>query len=252
VSDAEINAWGGALGVLNGADLSQVMDALQKSQGNPLVAGGIGYYDGPPTAVNWMDRANLTSAIFSSQASVKISVDADVLENAAGNSDGWYLDSYSGTNQDHCVGLLGYGPASFCFQACGVPVPDGVDPASFCYLLDTWNTVGIVAATVIESAWVGEAWLRTPSSIPSVVPPVPPVPPPPPGPTPSPPTHRAIDLLARVRDVHAAGANLDPLFEFIEGWLNTKEAMLGTRQASRYSLHGAENAMSDASKSYRP
>jgi hypothetical protein len=184
VTDAEIQTFGAAHRILNGADLSQVMGYMQQSVCNGLTIGTRMYFDGPPTSVDWTNRANLCSAIFASQGSIKISVDAGVLESAVGSSNGWYLASYRGTSQDHCVGLVGYGTASFCFGLCGVPVPAGVDPNSFCYLLDTWNTVGVVAAAVIESSWVGEAWLRSPTSIP--IPPTTPVPTPVPGPTPTP------------------------------------------------------------------
>jgi hypothetical protein len=219
VSDAEVQAWGGANGVLNGADLSQVMDLMQQSAKNGLTASGEMYFDGPPTGVNWMDRANLCSAIFSSQGSVKISVDAGVLESVVGSTNGWYLGLLGGNNQDHCVGVLGFGPASFCFAACGVAVPSGVDPNSFCYLLDTWNTVGVVAASVIESHWVGEAWLRTPTSIPASMPTLAPTP----GPAPAPgPTHRAIRIANRMAELHMAGAG-----ERIEQELARLEHVLG-------------------------
>jgi hypothetical protein len=237
VSDAELKQWAGSQGFLNGADLTDVMDAMQKARGNPLIASGTSYYDGPYTSVNWQDRANLTSAIYTSQGSVKISVDAGVLENAVGDGNGWYLGSYSSTNQDHCVGLTGFGPASFCCAACGVAVPAGVDPNSFCYLLDTWGTVGVVAASVIESPWVGEAWLRTPTSIPSGDPTPTPTPTPDPVPPSPTPTHRLSRLLnAWVRNdmidsevalqivEHAAAVHAEnprvllPILTLLESW----------------------------------
>jgi len=93
VSDSEIQQWAGGgnssgQNFLNGANLTDVMDCMQQAKDNGLVASGNQYFDGAYTSVDWTNRANLTSAIYASKGSVKISVDANVLESAVGNGNG--------------------------------------------------------------------------------------------------------------------------------------------------------------------
>lgn len=154
-----VERWARRHGFLNGAALTDVMSAMAKT---PLVAAA-SFSDGPYAAVNWTDRDNLCSAI--SKAPVKIAVAADQLQAAVGESNGWLLlVGQKDTNTDHCVALHGYGPLSYLAGLCGVPVPLGADPATWCYLLYTWSTVGIISETMLQNI-TAEAWLRQPSSI---------------------------------------------------------------------------------------
>ena len=205
IGNSEIQSWAGKHGFLNGADLTSVMDAMAQSRQAGLTLGSTMYCDGGYSAVDWTNRAQLTAAIYACQGSIKISVDAGALENVVGSTNGWYLGSYSGTSQDHCVGLVGFGTVSYLAAAMGVSVPAGVDGNSFAYALDTWNTVGIVAAPVIESPWLGEAWYRNPTSV-AVVGPAPTPTPTPPGPTP---TWRATQAAALLVEAYQEGDAAD-------------------------------------------
>jgi len=178
VSEQEVIQWARQHGFLNGANLSDVMDQMQRSTGTGMTIGSVTYYDGPYQSVDWTNQAILSSAIFQSKGSVKIAVAADQLSGAnAGSHNGWYLiNGYRDRGTDHCVGLCGYGTAAECYQILGMPVPSAVDPTAFGVLLFTWSTVGFVDWQSLQGLMAdGEAWLRSPISIavPSTPPPVP-------------------------------------------------------------------------------
>lgn len=172
-------------GNLNGADLVDVMDTFQR---DGFQVGSQKYNDGPYSAVDYSSEAVLQAAI--SQGPIKIAISSDALPSGAGNVQGWYIFGRHPEGQtDHCTALCGYGPASYCFQALGVPLPSGVSPTKTCYLHYTWSTIGVVDHDWILST-CAEAWLRTPTTVgvPPLPQPTPPVPPtPPPGPNPPPP-----------------------------------------------------------------
>jgi hypothetical protein len=192
ISEATVVSWASRHGFLNGANLTDVMDAM--AAGGMTATSGTTtatYNDGPYSAINWTDSASLCNAI--SVGPVKIGVAASQLQNVVGSSNGWLgLNFSSDQSIDHCVALCGYGPLSYCCQQCGVSVPTGADPTQLCYLLFTWNTVGIVNQSSLN-AICGEAWLRNPTTVVG-----PPAPTPSPTPTPAPrptPTRRMADLL---------------------------------------------------------
>lgn len=176
IQDSEVIRWASAHGVLNGADLAQVLDWM-RSDG--FHQDGTVYNDGPRTAVDWTNSSVLNNAI--SQGPVKIAVAANQLEKAVGNSNGWFGTGFSQDNSyDHCVSLCGYGPISWLAQQLGVSVPSGVNGSAQGYHLFTWNTIGVVDVPSML-AITAEAWLRTPTTV--VVGPTPtptPTPPPPP------------------------------------------------------------------------
>lgn len=189
ISDSIVQEWASQGGFLDGANLTDVMDAMAKSG---FSQNGNVYGDGPYTSVDYSNEAIIQSAL--SIAPVKIGIDADALPSGAGNGNGWYKFGGSPqqfTNEDHCVALAGYGPNAWLFQQLGVPLPSGVDGTKVCYLLFTWSSIGVVDHDWIMST-VGEAWLRNPSSLtngtplpnpgPLPVPPTPPAPPVPPVP----------------------------------------------------------------------
>lgn len=210
IQDSVVQAWARKGGFLDGATLTDVMDAMARS-GFPQDGKvyGIGAYN----SVDYSNESVLQAAL--AIAPVKIGIDANALPSGAGNNQGW--DGFGGQNgqfqdEDHCVALCGYGPASFLFAQLGVSVPSGVDPAKPCYLLFTWNTIGVVDHAWIMST-VAEAWLRNPSVTvngtplpnpgpqpePIPVPPTPPTPVPvPPTPTPIPNTGITLPLWAAI------------------------------------------------------
>jgi hypothetical protein len=195
-TDAEVVAFARKYGLLNGADLTQVMD-IMATKG--MTVGGKVYKDGGYAAVDYSVPLAMQSALC--VGPVNVAIDADALPAGAGNQQGWYaLGSYRPgqyPNTDHCVTLLGYGTAADCFAYLKVPPPAGIDLTQQAYLLDTWKTIGVVNQSWVMST-MAEAWVRNPTTVeacapvvtqlptpppaPPTPPPAPPVPPIPPGP----------------------------------------------------------------------
>lgn len=191
-AEAEVVAFARRFGYLNGATLTEVMDTMARYG---MSIGAATFKDGGYAGVDYSDEGVLKSAL--TVGPVKIAIDAAALPNDAGNRNGWHdaggsVGQYPDT--DHCVGLGGYGPASYLFGLLGVPVPSGVNPGTVGYLLFTWGTLGFV-----DHAWImsttTEAWVRNPTTVgqsPAPAPgpvPLPPAPipnPDPPVPTPTP------------------------------------------------------------------
>jgi hypothetical protein len=160
ITDATVMAWAGKNNLLDGADLTTVLDLMQ-STGFPQ--GGSTYNDGPFSSVDWTNTAALQNAI--AQGPVKIGVAADQLENVVPDppTNGWIATGFtSDTNEDHCVSLCGYGEIGWLANQLGVgsPVP-GTTPA---YALFTWNSIGIIDVPSLL-AICGEAWLRVPTTV---------------------------------------------------------------------------------------
>lgn len=179
ITDSTVLAFCNKYSFLNGAMLTDVMDAMISDgfhQDN-------GYKNGPYAAVDYSNESVLQNAI--SVGPVKLGLDANALPSGAGNANGWYASGGSPgqfSNEDHCTALCGFGPSSALFQALGVAVPSGFPAAG--YLFYTWSTIGVVDHAWIMST-VGEAWIRTPTTIGVTPPPIPPGPGPGPGPTPA-------------------------------------------------------------------
>jgi len=204
ISDAEIQSYGEQFNLLNGAELLQVIGDMSIANSNGLTytpSGGTVttmYCDGVGSAVNYQNRASICSALASCQGSLKMAVASYDLQRVVGTTNGWYLGSSSSTNIDHNVEMVGYGPASYCFSVLSTPLPAGVDPTEFCYLVDTWSTIGVVNAAVVEaSGWCNEIDMRSPTSI-AITPSPTPAPNPKPGPTP---TRRLAALQADVLSI---------------------------------------------------
>lgn len=174
ITESEVISWASRHGVLNGADLLNVMQMMArdgiKDENGKL------WKDGVPSVVDYKTETHLQGAL--AEGPVNIAIAADSLPNGAGNKSGWWSFTASSRSTDHCVPLLGYGPADFIFGLFKMPVPAGIDPKRTCYLLFTWNTVGIVGIEWLRGT-CDEAWLRTPTvlGLPS-----PPPDPPAPGP----------------------------------------------------------------------
>lgn len=195
ISDGEVIRWARKHGFLNGANLPEVMDALQAGRTDGLLGYASAFYVGPYRSVDWHDRAALCGAIYESQANVNIGIASAGVMHEHTSANGWMVLSCPKYRAiDHCVGLCGYGTLAELCAMCGVRVPGGADGTRQCYLLYTWGSVGIVSE---EALWAmtGEAWVRRPSSIADPpypaptppTPPTPPAPPVPPGPGPLPP-----------------------------------------------------------------
>jgi hypothetical protein len=164
ISEQEVIDWASSHNFLNGAYLTDVMEAMAQSG---LTAGGQTYNDGPYQSVDWTNDATLSSAIY--QGPVKIGVAANQLETAVPNPpvNGWIATGFSlDKNIDHCVNLCGFGSLQDLCGLLGVSVPSGIDPATRCYLLFTWSSIGIIDRASMM-AITDEAWLRTPTTVPA-------------------------------------------------------------------------------------
>ncbi|MBV8818154.1 MAG: hypothetical protein JO022_07335, partial [Acidobacteriaceae bacterium] len=128
ISDSEVITWATGHNVLEGANLTQV---LQWMQNGGFVQNGATYDDGPYFSVNWTDSSILQNAI--TQGPVKLGVAANQLQTvwhaAGGSSSGgktWFGTGFhTDSDEDHCVTLCGYGTISWLAQQLGVTVPAG-------------------------------------------------------------------------------------------------------------------------------
>ena len=175
VSEAEVIAWAKKHRVLNGADLPEVMDIMERKG---FVVSGAVYDDGPFNSVDWTNYATVCSAIYTNVPAgnpVKIGIDATYLEQMIDNSDGsisngWVVWEYPvAQNYDHCTSLVGFGTAAdlvtlFAARKVTVKLPASMPSATPCFAMFTWGTIGIVDANSIN-AMCGEAWLRNPPTI---------------------------------------------------------------------------------------
>ena len=169
IADDEAIGWATRHGVLNGANLTQVMAWMQE---DGFLDGSFTYDDGPFRSVDWTNAGLLQSAI--SQGPVKLGVAGDQLDgtwwaagsSAAGGKSGWFATGYhQDTNYDHCVTLCGYGSISWLAQQLNVQVPAGIDGTKPGYALFTWDSIGIIDVPSMI-AITAEAWLRVPTTIP--------------------------------------------------------------------------------------
>lgn len=191
-SDAEVIAFARKHGWLNGAYLEEVLAAMAKEG---MTVGGKIYKNGGYAVVDYSVDVALQSAL--TVGPVDIAIDANALPSGAGNQTGWFSTGGGNfPNTDHCVSLLGYGPAKYLYEQIHMPLPDGLAADTPGYLLFTWNTIGFVTKKWLDGT-CAEAWVRNPTTVgftpPAPTPPVPPTPPAPPVPPvppvpPAPPT----------------------------------------------------------------
>lgn len=162
ITDATVLAWAQKNNVLNGTELTTVLDFMQ-SAGFPQ--DGKLYNDGPFSSVDWTNSDALQNAI--SLGPVKIGVAADQLENAVPSppSNGWWANNFvKDTNIDHCVSLPGFGTARWLLDQLAPNVEYGGDPDEPAYALFTWRSIGVITAASMI-AITGEAWLRSPTTV---------------------------------------------------------------------------------------
>lgn len=162
IEDITVLEWATKNGVLNGADLITVLNAMQTggfSQNSQI------YNDGPPSAVDWTNALILQNAI--SKGPVKVAIAADQLENVVPDppTNGWVATNFvQDGDVDHCVSLSGYGAIAWLASELGVTVPSGIDGSAPGYGLFTWSSEGIIDVPSML-AITGEAWLRNPTTI---------------------------------------------------------------------------------------
>jgi hypothetical protein len=162
ISDQEVQAWATRHGVLNGAQLVDVLDWMMT---DGFKQGGHTYDDGPHTAVNWTNAAILQNAI--AHGPVKIGVAANQLETVyqAHPATGWFATGFTqDTNEDHCVSLCGYGTFGWLASQLKVQVPSGLSHSTPGYGMFTWDTIGIIDHPSMV-AITEEAWLRNPTTV---------------------------------------------------------------------------------------
>lgn len=169
-------SWARSHGVLNGANLSDVLDWMFE-KGYQI--GSQLFNDGPKLAVDYTNESVLKAAI--AQGPVKLAIGAGALPGGAGSDDGYYALTSRNYSSDHSTTLCGYGTVEYCYQQLGLPVPSGIPANTPGYLHYTWSTIGFVTHAWIKGA-TDEAWVRNPTTvgIPPLTPPVPPAPPTPP------------------------------------------------------------------------
>ena len=162
VPDATVVAWATANSVLNGAELTQVLDLMQTG-GFSINASRLN--DGPFASVDWTNAPLLQNAI--SQGPVKIGIAADQLDNAVPDppTNGWVATGFTqDSNEDHCVSLCGYGPISWLAPQLGAIIPEGMLGTTPVYAMFTWNSIGIIDVPSLL-AICAEAWLRNPTTV---------------------------------------------------------------------------------------
>jgi hypothetical protein len=166
ITDDTVQAWATANNVLNGADLTTVLDLFQSAG---FSQDGEIYNDGPFSSVDWTNSTVLQNAI--AQGPVKIGIAATQLENVVPDppTNGWFATGFQPDSQeDHCVSLCGYGPIIWLVsQLCGGVLPNGIDSANSslpAYALFTWDSIGIIDVPSML-AITGEAWLRSPTTV---------------------------------------------------------------------------------------
>jgi len=169
-------AWARSHGVLNGASLDYVLDAMAE-RGFQLDSQL--FNDGPKLAVDYTNEAVLKAAI--AQGPVKLAIGSSALPGGAGSQDGYYALTSRNYSSDHSTTLCGYGTVEYCYAALNLPVPSAITAGTPGYLHYTWRTIGFVTQNWVDGA-TDEAWVRNPTTvgIPPLTPPVPPKPPEPP------------------------------------------------------------------------
>jgi hypothetical protein len=163
ISDQEVLQWATNHGVLEGANLNQVLEWMQT---DGFKQGTHTYDDGPFFSLDWTNHNTLISAI--SEGPVKIGIAADQVEgawNQTGGKSGWFAHGFNpDNNEDHCVSLCGYGSLQWLAQHFKVQVPSGVDATKPGYAMFTWDSIGIIDEPSML-AITHEAWLRKPTSV---------------------------------------------------------------------------------------
>lgn len=163
ITDQVAMTWADKHGVLEGANLHQVLQWMQKGG---FQENGKTFDDGKIFSVDWTNPSTLQSAI--SKGPVKIGVAATQLETAwrtTNGQTGWFgLGFKKDDAEDHCVSLCGYGSLAWLAGKLKVSVPSGIDGTKPGYAMFTWDSIGIVDQPSLI-AITQEAWLRSPTTV---------------------------------------------------------------------------------------
>jgi hypothetical protein len=151
-----IVAWARQEGGMRGMFIPDAMTRMQTrgikdASGKPHTIGKHG-------AIDWENPLEVKLAIHYCKA-LKIGVAHSQVPQAHRN--GWVLTGARADRRvDHCVGIYGYGSAEYLARVCALDfVPEGLDAKTFCVLMYTWGTIGIVDWDSFV-AITGEAWVR--------------------------------------------------------------------------------------------
>jgi hypothetical protein len=155
IDEGTAAAWINSHGFANGADLDQVMDAMNAD--GILGPDGQLHYDGPHGGIDWTNQTEVQLGLQYFKG-LKIGVAAQQYLDVVGNKDGWVLSGASRDQDiDHCIGWYGCGEAGYWSETLEVKfnIPDNV----FGLLGATWATVGFIEWDSAQ-ATTGEAWAR--------------------------------------------------------------------------------------------
>ncbi|HEX4614113.1 MAG TPA: hypothetical protein VH092_38375 [Urbifossiella sp.] len=156
VTDAPFLQFCQANDLLNGAFLDENLDLFARTG---FSQDGNVYGSGSKATVNYADYSTLCAAI--EDGPVKLGVAAGQLDAVVQGQNGWFLlDARSDQDEDHAVGLHGYGTVGWLASQIGTVAPSGADANEDAALLFTWSTYGIISHKSIV-AISGEAWLRS-------------------------------------------------------------------------------------------
>jgi hypothetical protein len=229
IPDANVVQWATAHGFQNGADISDVLEALTT---DPMIdASGQANTIGPALGVNYNDMPTVYAALAEHYA-LDLGVDSSLYTQCVGNIGTVAvapLITRALSNYDHSIpAFADWGTAEFLAAKYSAAYNQNVQlgdlPADTpCIGNETWGCPVIVPVVSFQLS-TGEAW--APQSYPAPVP-APPTPPTPPGPTPTP-TRRAIELALRAARLHECGIDVGQILALAEGAINTKEALLPT------------------------
>jgi hypothetical protein len=156
-------------GFLNGAALQDVCDAM-RTQG--ITQNGKIYREGPDSAVDWTNYAEVASAIKTSEGSLKIAVAANQFEDQIDETAKFsFLHGFTADHAtDHCTGIAGTATADDLLSALNelygttTPLPPGLAPDTPCYLHFTWNQYQILEAASLPQV-CDQALIRIPALV---------------------------------------------------------------------------------------
>jgi hypothetical protein len=195
-ADADVQSFARQYGLLNGAELPQVMQIME-TDGFP--SGGTVYKDGPFAGVNWKDYSELCAALVEFQASggqptqIKLGVAADQMEAAMNDAQpfSFFVGFQPDPNIDHCTAIVGFGTAAACLAALNekygtnIALPSTLAPTAQALIHWTWKQYQIMDFASLVNV-CDEAYLRNPSLTSPAPGPAPTPVPPSPSPTPTP------------------------------------------------------------------
>jgi hypothetical protein len=162
ITDATVQSWAEARGVLNAAFLPDVLWMMHK---HGFYQNGHFYDNGGPSSVDWTNKAVLENAIWTGP--VKIGVAADQFENVvpAPPMNGWFATGFTKDwKEDHCTSLCGFGSFAWLAEQLGSTVPVELDGATSGLAMFTWSSIGIIDWPSMQAV-TGEAWVRNPSTV---------------------------------------------------------------------------------------